>query len=266
MGTEFGTLLKQWRGRRRLSQMDLALDAGVSPRHISFIETGRAKPSRAMILGIAETLAVSLRERNALLLAAGFAPAFSQTDLQSPELAMVRTAIEFVLEKQEPYPALVLDRLTNVLDANRAALNLFSRFLPPEALQSPPINVTRITIDPNAMRPHIQDWERVARHLLRRMQHEVGAEREGNAAQKLLQDLQQYPGVPELLAQPAGETSDAPMLYLELARGDLRLKLFSALATFGAAQDITLENLRIETAFPANESTRQTLEAWGNDA
>lgn len=265
MGTEFGTLLKQWRGRRRLSQMDLALDAGVSPRHISFIETGRAKPSRAMILGIAETLAVSLRERNALLLAAGFAPAFSQTDLQSPELSMVRTAIEFTLKKQEPYPALVLDRLTNVLDANRAALNLFARFLPPETLQNPPVNVMRITLDPAGMRPYIQDWDRVARHLLRRMQHEVGAEREGNAAQQLMQELRQYPGVPELLAQPGDEVSDAPMLYLELARGNLRLKLFSAIATFGAAQDITLENLRIETVFPANGETKHILEAWGGE-
>ena len=162
-----GALLREWRGRRRLSQLDLASEAGVSPRHVSFIESGRSTPSREMVVHLAEHLDVPLRERNALLLAAGYAPIYQQTDLDSPEMKPVRDALRTILTSYEPQPAAVVDRHWNLVDAN-SSIGLFIEMVAPELLE-PPINVLPATLHPEGMAPHILNFDQWSSHLLTRL-------------------------------------------------------------------------------------------------
>ncbi len=189
-----GMLLREWRAARRLSQLDLALEAGTSSRHLSYVETGKARPSRELIARLAETLAMPLREQNALLLAAGYAPHFPERSLETPELAPIRRAIDLILGQQEPYPAFVLNRRWDLLGANRAAVRLtgllLGRALPPGG------NMIRMFFDPALLRPAVENWEEVAVDLLRHLHDEIAAFPSDRAAKELLEEALAYPGVP----------------------------------------------------------------------
>jgi transcriptional regulator with XRE-family HTH domain len=257
---QVGPLLRRWRQTRRRSQLDLALDADVSSRHLSFVETGRAQPSREMVLRLADALAVPLRERNALLLAAGYAPAYRETGLEAAEMAQARQAVEFILAQQEPYPAIVVDRHWNLLLANAAAQRFLARLLP--AAPAGPANAMRLIFDPDGVRPFVENWEEVAAHLIERVHRDAAAAPPDEATESLLRELLAYPGIPAHWHAPQLDRAPAPFLTVVYRKGDLRLSVFSTITTFGTPQDVTLQEMRIECFFPADEPTRATLHAW----
>ena len=249
-----GGLLQQWRRARNLSQLALAAEADVSSRHLSFVETGRAKPSREMVEKLCRTLAVPLRERNVLLLAAGFAPAYLETELDAPELGPVRSALEAILRQQEPYPALVLDRHWEILRANQAA-GRFSRFFLGDAAESAPRNLLRRVFDPAAMRPYIANWSTVASELLQRVHREaVGGLLDGRT-RSLIAELLEYPEVPRTWRQHDATATISPVVPVIYVKDEHRFEFFSTVTTLGTPQDITLQELRIECFFPADTAT-----------
>jgi transcriptional regulator with XRE-family HTH domain len=247
-----GTLLKDWRRRRRLSQLDLALEAGVSARHLSFLETGRAKPSREMVLHLSEQLEVPLRDRNRLLLAAGFAPAFEERPIDAPEMAPVREALDHVLTGHDPYPAVVVDRAWNIAAANQSAA-MFTAGLP-EHLLEPPVNILRATLHPDGLAPRILNYGEVRAHLLERLRRQVALTADDDAA-VLFAELSAYPGETAEVHAP-GEQIVVPLRF---DAGGRELAFFSTIATFGTAVDITLSELSIEAFFPADEATSAYL-------
>jgi len=249
-----GTLLREWRQRRRMSQLDLALEAGVSARHLSFVETGRSKPSSEMVLHLAEQLDVPLRERNQLLLAAGYAPRYGELDLEDPELAPVKRALELVLESQEPFPAAVVDRQWGLVAGNRGLAVLIEGVDP--ALMAPPVNVLRVSLHPDGLAPRILNLGQWRGHLLARLEREVTLS--GDAALAALRDeLLEYPGAPyEDDAEIAGDIA----VPLRIAAPDGReLSFFSTVATFGTAIDVTVAELSIESFFPADAQTAEIV-------
>jgi transcriptional regulator with XRE-family HTH domain len=256
-GGQIGGLLRHWRAARRVSQLDLALDADVSSRHLSFVETGRAQPSREMVLRLAEALEVPLRERNALLLAAGFAPVYRETGLDAPEMAEARRAVEFILAQQEPYPAIVVDRHWNVLLANAAAGRFLSLF--PLADVPPPPNAMRLLFHPRGLRPYILNWEEVAGGLIQRVHREAAGGPPDAGTKALLAELLGYPGVPPRWRTPELDKPPAPLVTIVYGWGDRRLRFFSTVTTFGTPQDVTLQELRIECFFPGDDATRDAL-------
>lgn len=258
----FGTLLKQWRTQRGFSQLDLAITSQVSQRHISFLESGRAKPSRDMVLQLATVLEIPLRQQNLMLSTAGFAPIHTQTDLSAPEMASVRRALDFMLRKQEPYPAFVVDRYWNLLLTNDAANRLLTTFVDSAKLQAHfyqdgKINLMRVLFHPQGLRPFIVNWENLAGRLLQRVQREAMAEGEGEQSTALLNELTKSPGVSELWHSSKRSTQDALLLTTHFKRDHLEWKFFSTIATLGTPYDITLQELRIECLFPADEVTEQ---------
>lgn len=249
-----GPLLREWRKRRRRTQLDLALDAGISARHLSFVETGRSTPSAEMVLLLAERLEVPLRERNHLLLAAGHAPAFPELSLQDPELAPVREALDLVLTRHEPYPALVIDRRWNIVAANSATLAL-AEWLAPELLE-PPHNMQRVV---QGLVPRIVNLGEVLAYFLERLQHQVAITGdEGLAA--LLEELSRYP-VPKHEHDPASQAAARGILMpLRLRAPDGReLSFFGTVATFGTAVEVMTSELSIECFFPADAATAEAL-------
>jgi transcriptional regulator with XRE-family HTH domain len=250
-----GTLLRDWRRRRRLSQLDLALEAGVSARHLSFLETGRSKPSREMVLHLAEELGLPLRDRNQMLIAAGFAPAFAERTIDDPEMAPVREALDLVLGGHEPYPAVVVDRWWNLVAANRSVALLTSEVAP--ELLEPPANVLRLSLHPEGIAPRIANLGEWRAHLLDRLRREVAL-----TADPVLAELQE-----EVSAYPGGEPFElhgpAPGIAvpLRVRAGDGELSFFSTVATFGTAIDVTLAELSIEAFFPADAETSAALRA-----
>lgn len=237
-----GALLQYWRKARHLSQLQLATEANVSARHVCFLETGRAKPSRDMVLQLANVLDVPLRERNALLLAAGFAPVFRESMLEAPELAAVSAALEAILEKHEPWPAIVMNRAWNITRANEAAKAFFGKLLDG---REGPANVLQLMLDPMWVRPHVTNWLDVATALIGRVHREAVG---GVVDEALLESLYRYPGVPR--AQP----TTAPMLPVVpvcFEKNGERWSWFSAVTTLGTPQDVTVQELRIECFFPA---------------
>ncbi|MDR0182776.1 helix-turn-helix domain-containing protein [Lysobacter arvi] len=253
--SRLGALLREWRAVRRLSQLDLALDAGVSPRHLSCVETGKAQPSREMIARLADALDVPLRERNALLVAAGFAPRYPETALATPELSQMRRAIEFILAQQEPYPAFVLNRHWDVLMANDAALRVNTFVMNGRA--SAHANMIRQIFDPDDLRAAVDNWDEVAGDLIRHLHGEVAAAPSDAKARELLEEVLAYPGVPARWRLRDVESAPAPLLTTVLRQGDLRLRFFSTITTFGTPRDVTLEELRIECCFPVDEATAE---------
>ena len=250
-----GALLRDWRQRRRLTQMDLALEADVSARHLSFIETGRSTPSADMVKHLAEQLDVPLRERNELLLAAGYAPAYGQRDLDEPEMGPVREALERVLKGHEPFPAVVVDRHWGMVAANSAIPLLTAGVA--EHLLAPPVNVLRLTLHPEGMAPRIANLPEWRAHLLDRLGRQ--AVTSGDPALAALHE--------ELAALPGGEGGHhAPDLAageiavpLRIRHGDGELRFISTYTTFGTAVDVTVAELSIEAFFPADEATAQAL-------
>jgi transcriptional regulator with XRE-family HTH domain len=253
----FGDLLRRWRVARRHSQLTLATEAEISSRHLSFLETGRAQPSREMVLRLAEVLDVPLREQNALLAAAGYASVHRETALSAPELAQVRRALGFMLAQQEPFPALVVDRHWNVLMQNQAAGRLFALFLDPEApgrVPGPP-NAVRLTFHPQGLRRYIVNWEAVAGPLVQQIHREAVGGIPDEETRRLLDEVLSYPGVPARWRHPDAHAQSAPFLAIALRKGDLALRFFTTIASLGTPQDITLQELRVECFFPGDETT-----------
>jgi transcriptional regulator with XRE-family HTH domain len=254
-----GPLLRDWRQRRRLSQLDVSGRAAISTRHLSFLETGRARPSREMVLHLAEELDVPLRERNTLLVAAGYAPVYRETPLEGDDMATVRETLQQLLASQEPNPALVVDRQWNLVLANRA-VGLLTGGLS-EALLAPPVNVLRLALHPDGLAPRITNFEEWSGHLLSRLGREVTATGDPGLA-ALYEELAGYPGVNEReLAVPHGDGASRLMVTLRLRSPMGDLAFFSTVATFGTAVDITLAELSIESFFPADAATAAALQA-----
>ena len=256
--TGVGELLRGWRQRRRLSQLDLAVEAEVSARHLSFVETGRSRPSRELLLHLAEHLDVPLRERNSLLLAAGYAPAYRERSLDDEGMDPVRDALDRVLGGHEPYPAVIVDRRWDLVTANAAALRLFTAEVSAELLR-PPINVYRLGLHPEGLAPKVRNFAEYADHLLVRLQRDVALSGDPDLA-ALLEEVRGYPGVSD--ASPV-LTDPAQLLFLPMRMqgpGGADLSFFSTVATFGTALDVTLAELCIEAFFPADEPTKQALQ------
>lgn len=257
---ELGNLLRDWRQRRRLSQLDLAGDAQISTRHLSFIETGRSRPSRGLILHLGELLDLPLRERNRLLLAAGFAPHFAEHSLASAPLQPALEAVQRLLLAHDPYPALAVDRHWNLRFANRTAERLLHG-VAPELLQAP-VNVLRLTLDPRGLAGMIINLGEWRRHLLSRLRRLVALGDDGQLAE-LLRELSALPPLPDE-DQPGGYESPAPdVLVLFRLRSPIgELKLFSTITVFGTPTDITLAELALESFYPADADTGERLRAW----
>lgn len=256
----FGMLLKQWRNQRGFSQLDLALTSQVSQRHISFLESGRAKPSQEMVLQLAAFLEIPLRQQNLMLSAAGFAPIHTETDLSAPEITSVRKALDFMLHKQEPYPAFAIDRYWNLLLTNNGADRLLAAFIAPDKLRTlfyidGKINLMRLVFHPQGLRPFIVNWENFANHLLQRVHRSAMAEGEGDRSHQLLKELMSYPGIAEIWNIANTATPNTLLLGIHLKRNALELQFFSTIATLGTSYDITLQELRIECLFPADAAT-----------
>jgi len=252
----FGPMLRAWRRRRGASQLALALQSGVSQRHVSFLESGRARPSREMVVQLTSALDVPLRQRNAMLLAAGFAPVYRESNLAAPELTPVRHAIDRMLKQQEPYPAVVIDRLWNLLEANEAAV-AFTMFLhegpPPPPPPGKQANLLRSLLDPNGLRPKIANWEEVARYLVSTTYAEILAAGGEPKALTFIEEVMAYPDVPASFRKLRFEDRPPPVLTLDYIVGGKSLSVFTTIATLGTPQDITLQEVRIECFFPADE-------------
>lgn len=242
-----------------MSQLALATEAEVSPRHICFIETGRARPSRDMVLLLASALDVPLRERNVLLLAAGFAPAYRETQLDSPELDAVRAALQAILRQQEPHPAVVMNRTWDILTSNDAATRFFG-FLLDSASASGPANVIRMMFDPDGLRPFVVNWEEVAEALITRVHREAVGGAPDEATVKLLEEVLAFPGVPRRWQRPSLEKPLMPVIPVTFRKGSKTFAYFSTVTTLGTAQDVTLQELRIECFFPMDAGTVSNAE------
>jgi transcriptional regulator with XRE-family HTH domain len=257
----FGALLQYWRRARQLSQLSLAIEAEVSARHLCFIETGRAHPSREMVLQLAGVLDVPLRERNTLLLAAGFAPMYQETALDAPQLASVRRALDAILGQQEPFPALVMNRHWDILQTNEAASRL-SRLLLGE--RDAPTNLLRRMFDPGAMRPFVSNWEAVGESLLQRVHRECVGGVKDERTLALLAELLDYPGVPKAWSRANPSVPLAPVVPVRYAKAHHRFDFFSTVTTLGTPQDITLQEIRIECFFPVDSSTEMASRQLAN--
>lgn len=247
-----GDHLREWRQRRRMSQLDLAVEAEISARHLSFVETGRAAPSREMVLRLAERLDVPLRERNVLLVAAGFAPAFPERALEDPALKSARQAIDLVLRAHEPNPALAVDRHWNLVTANRMVAPLLEGI--PQRLLGQPFNVLRLAFHPEALAARTVNLAEWCGHLLERLHRQCEATADPELI-RLYQDLKSYP-IPARSAPLSGDTVAIPFRLRH--EGEI-LSFFSTTMVFGTPVDITLSELALETFFPADERTAERL-------
>ena len=232
----------------------MATEAGVSSRHLSFLETGRASPSREMVMRLARVLDVPLRERNALLLSAGFAPVYPQTRLDAPELGAVGNALDAILAQQEPFPALIMDRHWNILRANQAAGRLL-RLLLGERVSSLQQNLLHRMFDPEAVRPFIANWSQVAEWLVQRVYRECVGGIKDEQTTRLLRELFRYPGVSESWTATPPQAPSTPIVPVSYVKEEQRFDYFSTVTTLGTPQDITLQEIRIECFFPFNPAT-----------
>jgi transcriptional regulator with XRE-family HTH domain len=249
--SDFGTMLRTWRSARRMSQLELASVAGVSSRHLSFIETGRARPSREMVVHLAEQLDVPLRERNTLLTAAGFAPLYRETPLSAPEMAQARAAIDRVLESH-PYPAIAVDRKWDVVNANDKAF-MFLEGIPAEVLD--PLNVYRVCLHPDGLSSRILNFDEYADHMLSRLEHQVSVSADAELI-ALQDEMRGYVGRrPSTIHVPTAQV----LLPMRLHHGDHVLSFMSTISVFGTPVDITLAELALEMFFPADADTAALL-------
>ena len=266
MKSGFGSILSEWRAVRRLSQLDLALLAGISQRHVSFVESGRAQPSRDMIFKLADGLDLPLRARNELFLAAGYAPAYPERRLDLSEMKAAREALELILNHHEPYPAVVMDINWNIVMRNEAASRIVNYCVGADALRQlfpdGMINFVELMFAPNGLRPHIVNWTHSRAALLRRLRREA-AGNAGSPSETLRRKFDH--DTPRASDISFLEESIDPILPLELRIGDTRLRLFNTFTTFGTPQDVSLQELRIDMSFPADEVTRRFLYAAARD-
>jgi transcriptional regulator with XRE-family HTH domain len=250
---ELGELLRHWRDTRGKSQLDLSLDSGLSQRHLSFVESGRSVPSRQALLDIAQALDIPLRDRNILLLAAGYAPIYAEAAWNAPEMQSISRALERVLRQHEPFPAVVMDRYWNVTMTNDAAPHFFNCFVN-LAARKPPRNLLHLMFDPKGMRPHIANWEEVAAGLFQRVYREAVGRVIDEKTKELLAALQAYPNVKPAWKKP---TFSRPLPFIPISfmkKGEM-LNFFSMITTVGAPLSITAQELRIECMFPADEES-----------
>ena len=260
-----GSLLREWRGVRRMSQLDLAMAAEVSPRHLSFVETGRAVPSREMVLTLAKALEVPVRDRNAMLTAAGYAPLYRETSLDDPKMADMRHALGLLLRQNEPFLAVALDRRWDIVMCNTP----YARFLamvgggalePHRVLPPPRLNLLRLLFGP--LRPLVVNWEEVAREVLERAQREAASDRDP-ARRQIVEEC--WKAAPEEWRRPRAEASPRLVVTVDLRLGETRVRLFSTITTLGTAQDITLQELHIESFHPADAEAEGLLRGMALD-
>ena len=257
VATAFGALLRRWRTGRGMSQLTLATEAGISTRHLSFLETSRAQPSREMVQLLAGMLDVPLGDRNALLVSAGYAPAYGERSLSAPELEPVRRALNFTLRQQEPFPALVVDGEWNVVMRNKGAARIFDLFDDRDCGGDETANVMRKVFRPNSLRRYIVNWEELAGCLVHSLHRQVAAT--GSEVMARLRDeLLAYPGVPSRWSVPDPTIAMPPLVSMQLQKGELSLTFFSMITTLGTPRDVTLQQLKIECFFPADTATEQT--------
>lgn len=266
--SSFGDQMRRWRASRRLSQLDLAGEAGCSARHLSFLETGRSRPSREMVERLAAALELSLRATNALLLSAGFAPRFPERPLDHPALAPAHRGIRFLLDAHHPFPAFVVDRLWNVVASNRAHELLFRWMLGPDAVRDSEThrsgtfgeenNILHLVLAPNLLRPFLANWSVVACHLIRRLERQLSQPSSDDRLERLYGRLIAYPGVAHAARheEPIGD-HDLLVPTVFQVRGR-RLAWYSTLASFGAAVDVTLAEILIESLHPMDTETAET--------
>lgn len=253
--SHFGRTLRYWRKMRRMSQLDLALEANVSARHISFIETGRANPSREMVLQLASALGLRLRQRNALLMSAGYVAEYPLSKLDHPKMASVRSALERILNNHEPFPAFVMDRQFTILMANHSMQNIFSLLLEPGVLEKYP-NAYHLMFASDGLYHHVTNWTEVASALLVRLYDELLISND-ELLQSLFDELLTYPNVPPDWQLRAAQVEDEPILKIKTERDGNSMSFFATLTKFSTPYDITLQELWVESIFPANEGTRQ---------
>ncbi len=258
VGAAVGHLLREWRTARGVSQLDLAMRAGFSARHVSFIETGRSQPSRQAVLVLAEALDVPLRDRNRLLEAGGYAHVYRQTPLDAEDMRHIRGVLQFILDRHEPFGAVVLDRYSNLLMANAASQELFRTMVDP-GLIAETHNVMRLVFHESGLRPWIVNWPEVAEHLLSRCERELGGPSADETSRALLADIRRLAG-PSATARHQQPLKPADVLLpVHIRRGEIDVRLFSAIMTLGTPQDVTLQELRIETFFPADAESERTI-------
>ena len=258
--SNFPQLLKTWRQRRRMSQLELALSSGVSQRHVSFLESGRAKPSRGMLLQLSETLEVPLRERNDWLTAAGFAPLFRARPLDDPQMSQVMNAVRLMLANHEPFPAVAIDRAWNVRLSNRS-FEMLAAMMGGDVwtrIGGPSRNLMRLFFHPNGIKPYVANWTTIAPLLWHRARREAETIA-GEEMKVVLTELAQYQDADTLWA--AADAPLVPVLPLEIEKDGVHVSLFSVIATFGTAQDVTADELRIESFFPADDATDRLFRA-----
>ena len=260
--SEVGRLLRAWREQRRVSQLELALRADSSARHISFVETGRSRPSEELILRLAEHLDVPVRERNALLLAAGYAPRFTETPLDDPSLGSLREGLERLLRGYEPYPALIVDATYNVIAANRG-LGALLASLPEDLLARQPLNAMRLTLHPRGLAPRIRNLREWRGHLLAQMERQIALAR-SDALRELYEEVAAYP-LPPTAADTADTEPAEPVPYFALPMviehdGHV-LSFVSSISTFNTPMDVTVAELAIETLLPADPATVKYLQS-----
>jgi transcriptional regulator with XRE-family HTH domain len=249
-----GDLLRYWRSVRGKSQLDVSSEAGTTPRYVSFVETGRAQPTRQMVVRLARALEVPLRERNDLLLAAGFAPLYSVEPLGSPALDQVDRALTALFDRHEPFPAVALDRGWQLQRANEGARSLFGRLLAPEPLPTE-VNVLRLVIEPGPLRDRLTNWEQVVPALLERTRREAIGSVLDHTASALVAELSRRPDVEAALAAADSERPTAPVIDLRFVLDGVELAFFSVVSTIGSPVDVTAQELRIESFFPADDDT-----------
>jgi transcriptional regulator with XRE-family HTH domain len=259
--TELGMLLRHWRSLRGKSQIDLSLDAGISQRYISFVESGRSVPGRETLIVLAEALDVPLRDRNTLLLAAGYAPVYSEKAWDAAEMGSLTRAIERMLRQHDPFPAIVMDRYWNVVMSNDAAPRFFNSFIDMKARQGPR-NLLHLMFDPRGMRPFVQDWEGLARGLIQRVHRESIGRVVDERTRELLSQLLAYPGVkPEWRSPPVPNIAPiTPVISYSFLWKDRVLNYFSMVTTVGSPAAVAAQELRIECMFPVDPATESQHE------
>jgi transcriptional regulator with XRE-family HTH domain len=257
--SDFPTALRYWRGKRGYSQLQLSTIGAVSQRHLSFLESGRSQPSKDLILKLGVVLEIPLRQRNVMLLAAGYAPAYRERSLSDPDLSAVRRALDFMLAQQEPYPALVVDRLWNLQLCNGAAAGMVRWLLGlPDQHPIPldgTINVLKLMVDPNGVRRYIRNWQAVGADLLQWIQREAMSDGPGSEAAAMLAELVAMSGSAAWEEGPDLDRNALPFLPLSISKDGIELNLFTTIATLGTPRDVTVHELRIESFFPGDDAT-----------
>ena len=256
----FASRLRWWRQHRGFSQLELASRAGISQRHLSFLELGRASASRDMVLCLADALNVPLRQHNALLLAAGFAPAWPETELGAPELVQISSAVDYMLAQQEPFPAVAVDRHWNLLKANKGAGHLVEFLVGPLPVGAS-VNLADALVAPNVLRPFLVNWAEVVRYFIRSVETDAAADG-SDETNAVLHRLLAYKGVRPAIRDAVFEQISGPVLPMHFRKGGTKLSLFTTIATLGTPRDVTAQELRIESFFPMDKETAEVLRGW----